>query len=238
MKWEPVAAMIGVVVLGVWLVWGQGGVRAADLREGAETFEIRLPQARGVVEVALDDTGSRNFRVVYRDGSTGEDLSEADARRVFGDTVVDRMTAEGVNPLFRILNITTWGSLIWIIVGFGGQALFSGRMLLQWFVSERRKESVVPEAFWWMSLCGGICLFSYFVWRQDIVGVLGQSSGLVIYARNIRLIFKRRRRAAKEAARAAAAEPTPMAPESGTTSAIDSPDPVHPARPKSREQGV
>jgi lipid-A-disaccharide synthase-like uncharacterized protein len=72
-------------------------------------------------------------------------------------------------------------------------------MLLQWFVSERKRESVIPEAFWWLSLIGGVALFAYFVWRQDIVGVLGQSSGLVIYARNIRLIYKQRKRALEAA---------------------------------------
>jgi lipid-A-disaccharide synthase-like uncharacterized protein len=66
--------------------------------------------------------------------------------------------------------------------------------MIQWIVSERQKQSVVPEAFWWLSLAGGIALFAYFAWRQDIVGVLGQTSGVVIYARNIRLIHKRRRR--------------------------------------------
>ncbi|MBL8747241.1 MAG: lipid-A-disaccharide synthase N-terminal domain-containing protein [Phycisphaerae bacterium] len=83
---------------------------------------------------------------------------------------------------------------MWVALGFGGQIAFSGRMLLQWFVSEREKQSIVPSAFWWMSLIGGAMLFAYFVWRQDVVGVLGQSSGLVIYGRNIRLIHKRKRR--------------------------------------------
>jgi hypothetical protein len=57
---------------------------------------------------------------------------------------------------------------------------------------------VIPASFWWLSLFGGVALFAYFVWRQDFVGVLGQSSGIVIYARNIRLIYKRRRRETDE----------------------------------------
>jgi lipid-A-disaccharide synthase-like uncharacterized protein len=70
-------------------------------------------------------------------------------------------------------------------------------MLLQWFVSEKRRESVVTIGFWWMSLIGGAILFTYFVWRQDIVGVLGQSTGVIIYARNIRLHYKKAQREAK-----------------------------------------
>ena len=46
-------------------------------------------------------------------------------------------------------------------------------------------------------------LFTYFVWRQDFVGVLGQSTGVVIYARNIRLMYKQKRRARRDAERAA-----------------------------------
>ncbi|TVQ63052.1 MAG: hypothetical protein EA379_04500 [Phycisphaerales bacterium] len=84
--------------------------------------------------------------------------------------------------------------MAWIAVGFGGQAAFFGRMMLQWVVSERSRQSVVPAAFWWLSLLGGAALFSYFVWRRDVVGVLGQSTGVVIYARNLRLIYKSRRR--------------------------------------------
>ncbi|MEL7472603.1 MAG: lipid-A-disaccharide synthase N-terminal domain-containing protein, partial [Planctomycetota bacterium] len=78
----------------------------------------------------------------------------------------------------------------------------------QWVVSEKKRQSVVPEAFWWLSLVGGAALFTYFVWRRDIVGVLGQSTGVVIYARNLRLIHKQRRRerrAALEAERSAEA---------------------------------
>ena len=85
----------------------------------------------------------------------------------------------------------------WLVlgVGFAGQALFSARFLIQWIASEKARRTTVPEAFWWMSLIGGVALFAYFVWRQDAVGVLGQSSGLVVYSRNLRLIYKERRRA-------------------------------------------
>jgi lipid-A-disaccharide synthase-like uncharacterized protein len=56
----------------------------------------------------------------------------------------------------------------------------------------------VPEIFWWFSFAGGLFLFVYFVWRKDIVGVLGQATGVVIYARNLRLIYKQHARARSE----------------------------------------
>lgn len=83
-------------------------------------------------------------------------------------------------------------STIWLGVGFLGQALFTSRFLVQWIVSERRGESVVPLAFWWFSLAGGLTLLSYAIWRQDPVFILGQATGLVVYVRNLILIRRRR----------------------------------------------
>lgn len=93
--------------------------------------------------------------------------------------------------LYRLFNITKPWSFAWIAVGFAGQALFTFRMVLQWYVSEKEKRSVVPVAFWWGSLFGGILLFVYFVWRKDIVGIIGQSTGIFVYARNLVLIHRR-----------------------------------------------
>lgn len=93
--------------------------------------------------------------------------------------------------LYRLFNITKPWSFAWIAVGFAGQALFTFRMVLQWYVSEKEKRSVIPVAFWWGSLFGGILLFVYFVWRKDIVGIVGQSTGIFVYARNLVLIHRR-----------------------------------------------
>lgn len=93
--------------------------------------------------------------------------------------------------LYRLFNITKPWSFAWIAVGFAGQALFTFRMVLQWYVSEKEKRSVIPVAFWWGSLFGGILLFVYFVWRKDIVGIIGQSTGIFVYARNLVLIHRR-----------------------------------------------
>jgi lipid-A-disaccharide synthase-like uncharacterized protein len=81
---------------------------------------------------------------------------------------------------------------IWLAVGFLGQALFTSRFLVQWIVSERLGESVIPLAFWWLSILGGLTLLSYALWRQDPVFILGQATGLVVYARNLILIFRKR----------------------------------------------
>jgi len=85
---------------------------------------------------------------------------------------------------------------IWLAVGFVGQALFGSRFLVQWIVSERRGESVVPLAFWYLSLGGAALLLAYAIWRQDPVFILGQSFGFLVYTRNLILISRRSRAAA------------------------------------------
>lgn len=73
----------------------------------------------------------------------------------------------------------------WLVLGLVGQAMFSGRFLLQWIASERKKTSVVPVGFWWLSLVGGTALLAYAIERHDPVFVLGQAVGLVVYGRNL-----------------------------------------------------
>lgn len=82
---------------------------------------------------------------------------------------------------------------IWFIVGFMGQALFSARFLVQWVSSERRKRSVVPLAFWYFSIGGGATLLAYAIHRLDPVFIVGQAAGLLIYLRNLQLIYRERR---------------------------------------------
>ena len=76
----------------------------------------------------------------------------------------------------------------WLVMGLLGQAMFSARFLVQWIVSEVRRESIVPYVFWWFSLWGGATLLAYAIWRQDPVFITGQSFGLVVYLRNLMLI--------------------------------------------------
>ena len=80
----------------------------------------------------------------------------------------------------------------WLSIGFIGQALFSMRFLVQWLQSERVKRSVIPDAFWYFSVAGGVTLLAYAVHRLDPVFIVGQASGLFIYFRNLHFILKER----------------------------------------------
>ena len=106
---------------------------------------------------------------------------------------------EFLATLKGLMNVETSGELIWVTVGFLGQAMFSGRFIVQWFASEKAKESIVPIAFWYFSILGGVTLLTYAIWRRDPVIICGQAGGLIIYARNLWFIHGKRAREADRA---------------------------------------
>ena len=81
------------------------------------------------------------------------------------------------------------------LFGIGAQFLFAARFIVQWIASERAGRSVMPLAFWFFSLAGGIATLIYGLVRREPVIILGQALSLVIYARNLMLIAAERRRA-------------------------------------------
>ena len=87
---------------------------------------------------------------------------------------------------------TSTTELFWLGIGFTAQAMFMMRFVIQWLASEKARRSVVPDAFWYWSLAGGFMLFIYAVYRLDPVFMLGQGTGLFIYARNLYFIRRSR----------------------------------------------
>ncbi|MFO7560236.1 MAG: lipid-A-disaccharide synthase N-terminal domain-containing protein [Desulfobacterales bacterium] len=82
----------------------------------------------------------------------------------------------------------------WLIIGFTGQFLFSMRFLIQWLKSEKMKKSVIPIEFWYFSVAGGATLLAYAIHRKDPVFIVGNATGLFIYARNLYFIFKEKKK--------------------------------------------
>ena len=78
----------------------------------------------------------------------------------------------------------------WLAIGVGGQLLFMARFIVQWIASERNKRSVIPIAFWYLSLFGSLTLLSYAIHRRDPVFILGLSLNSLIYVRNLWLIYR------------------------------------------------
>lgn len=155
--------------------------------DGPETrIKIDLPDAKDNVKVVRLSDGSVAY-IIKRLGS-GRDrvLTPEEFTRFL---YISRTSAGWLETLF---NITSPVGVLWVGVGLIGQLLFTGRMLIQWFASEKSGRSVIPIAFWWMSLIGATMLLVYFIWRRDIVGVLGQATGWGIYVRNLVLIRRSR----------------------------------------------
>lgn len=189
MKPEPVIAMVLLLLLGMWLVL------QPTLSRGKYDLLVRS----GAVEMLVLTHETDNVRTYeFTSPPRLRALGTLDAAR-YNEAVAQEIADWNRRPAFErtllgFFNITSWGNLGWVAAGLIGQGAFFGRMMVQWIVSEKRRESQVPEIFWLLSLLGGVLLFAYFVWRVDFVGVLGQSTGIVIYARNLRLIHKQKRR--------------------------------------------
>jgi len=163
--------------------------RPADeaLLEGPVTrFKVELSGAKDNVKLGQLKDGSPVY-IVKRAGTGTDRMLTPDE---FSRLLYSQRTSGGwLNTLF---NITSPAGVAWVALGLGGQLLFTGRMLVQWISSEKSRRSVVPVAFWWMSLIGATMLLVYFIWRRDIVGILGQATGWLIYIRNLVLIRQSR----------------------------------------------
>jgi lipid-A-disaccharide synthase-like uncharacterized protein len=89
------------------------------------------------------------------------------------------------------------GSPFWFLIGLAGQMIFGFRFVLQWLVSEYKKQSHVPVAFWYISIVGSLVLLSYSIHRKDPVFMLGLSLNTLIYVRNLHLIHSQKKNAAE-----------------------------------------
>ena len=97
--------------------------------------------------------------------------------------------------------LTAWWDTAWVglsppeklmlLLGLFGQSLFVLRWFVQLAASERVKQSVVPETFWYLSLAGTVLVMVYAVYIANLVLILGQF-GFFIYARNVYLIWRQR----------------------------------------------
>ena len=82
----------------------------------------------------------------------------------------------------------------WNVLGSIGQVLFGSRFLIQWVRSEMAGRSIIPLAFWYFSLGGGLLLLIYAIHREEPVFIAGQIPGIVVYSRNLYLIARERKR--------------------------------------------
>ncbi len=117
--------------------------------------------------------------------------AEEGAKPLTGDEFFEELyqRSKDIPWYYKWLDVTSFVGIVWVVFGFLAQAVFTARMLVQWLASEKAKSSVVPTAFWWLSLLGASMLLVYFVWRKEPVGFFGQATGWFIYVRNLWFIY-------------------------------------------------
>ncbi len=87
-----------------------------------------------------------------------------------------------------------WGdSVYWIAFGLLGNAAFFSRFLVQWVASERAGKSLVPVAFWYLSIFGSLVLLVYALHRGDPIFVLAYLPNAFVYTRNLVLVHREQR---------------------------------------------
>jgi len=180
-RWIVALELLLLTALLVWL--GVSIASPGDRPADAIDIKVQLRGAEDRTYLLQKGDGSLAFRITD-DAGNHEDLSpQAFARRIYDD--------QHSRGFFEVLlNVTSPAGFLWVAIGLFGQLLFTGRMVVQWLVSEKNRRSVVPPVFWWMSLIGATMLLVYFLWRKEPVGVLGQATGWFIYVRNLLLIYR------------------------------------------------
>ncbi len=178
------ALELGLLIgLGIW-VYASLNETSPIKRAGGVEVTLQLPDARD--KAVLYKTPDGQFRYVIQQQHDGQQLE------LTADEMAARMLHDRAQRSWgqKILNVSDPFGYVWVALGLLGQILFTGRMIVQWLVSERSRKSVVPPLFWWMSLGGSTMLMIYFLWRRDPIGLLGQAFGWFIYIRNLWMIYR------------------------------------------------
>jgi lipid-A-disaccharide synthase-like uncharacterized protein len=176
--------LLELALLAAVLVWAGFSFGArSDRPANAIDLKVQMHAAEDRVYLLEDASGALHYQIKQDDGVIVQLTPDAFAQRLFRDQQSRSFWAV-------LLNVTSPVGFLWVTLGLLGQLLFTGRMLVQWLVSEKNRRSVVPTAFWWMSLIGATMLLVYFLWRKEPIGVLGQATGWFIYVRNLWLIHR------------------------------------------------
>lgn len=105
-----------------------------------------------------------------------------------GAQTVGQLQAENLALRQAVAQLRASTPLPWVLVGFVGQFVFMMRFVVQWIASERKKQSVVPLAFWYLSLAGSLITIVYAIYRRDPVFTAAFCLNILIYIRNLYFI--------------------------------------------------
>ncbi|MCK5161587.1 MAG: lipid-A-disaccharide synthase N-terminal domain-containing protein, partial [Candidatus Aureabacteria bacterium] len=80
----------------------------------------------------------------------------------------------------------------WALIGWVGQLFFSSRFIVQWIATERKKQSIIPVSFWYLSIVGSLLLLVYGFYIKKPVYIVGYLFNSVVYVRNLYFIYKKK----------------------------------------------
>lgn len=93
----------------------------------------------------------------------------------------------------NFLENVTGGANFWTFFGLAANLMFASRFVIQWYVSEKLKRSVIPVQFWYLSIAGSVMMLIYAIYIGKVPLILGFLFPTIIYIRNLMLIRKRKR---------------------------------------------
>ena len=176
-----------VIVVGIptilWIILARAGILP---KPGESMFPDHFNLSDRLIEVPIEENDGQ-IQVRFQD--RGEEPQIFTSDEFLREVKLRKENNDGWSALFSALDITGWASIGWVVFGFAAQGVFMGRLLVQWWATEKARMSVVPTTFWWLSLMGATMLIIYFTWRKDPVGILGQSTGWFVYIRNLWFIY-------------------------------------------------
>ena len=120
---------------------------------------------------------------IYRAGESRLGPLPATALAVAAWLVLVTMGLDGLHPGYG-------DSRLWLAIGAGGQAVWSSRFIVQWYLSERQGQSHFPPTFWWISLAGNATLLSYALHVGDPIWIAGLLLGPVVQLRNLMILAR------------------------------------------------
>jgi len=81
--------------------------------------------------------------------------------------------------------------VLWNMVGWIGQLVFFSRFFVQWYATEKKKQVVVPSAFWWLSISGSLLLLLYAVfYDKHYVEIFSYAFSWIPYIRNLMIHYR------------------------------------------------
>ena len=87
-------------------------------------------------------------------------------------------------------HVNVWW-LFWNAIGWTGQFIFFSRFFVQWYATEKKKQVVVPSAFWYLSIVGSLLMLLFAVcYDKHWVVIFSYAFSWIPYIRNLIIHYR------------------------------------------------